>query len=89
MKMYKVNRGWRKISIIEVEITRVTDHTVWYMDRGHERREAKSSEHQRYFNTISEAKEYALELINRKVDNLTRELNELEDSKKKVEAWDE
>lgn len=74
MKKYLAKRYYNQIE--EVEILRETDSFVYVKtSTGRERREAKISNHDSYFDTYQEAKDWFLKLANDKVELLECQLN--------------
>ena len=78
MKKYKTGGSSWMFSfgrdlITEVDIIRETESTVWYLRGGIERRDSKKSGHAAYFDTREEAKEFLIEMAQKRYD---RALNE-------------
>ena len=73
MKKYNVET-WNSPPIMEVEITRETESSVWFMRNGRERRAAKRD----YYNTWQEAKDSIL----------AKKLAQLENAKRQVEYYE-
>lgn len=74
MKKYLAKRHYNQIE--EVEILRETDSFVYVKtSTGRERRDAKISNHDCYFDTYQEAKDWFLKLHFDRVESLERQLN--------------
>ena len=87
MKMYKTG-GWRKV-IIEVDVTRATDKSVWIMRNAIERRESRKSQYECYFDTWHEAYFYLVNRFKRQLDSAKSRLEAAKKELKEVLALTE
>ncbi len=78
MKKYRTG-SYGKDLICEVEVVRETEKQVIIMGHTGDRREAKKSEYQNYFDTWEEAKEFLIIIAQNKVDDTEIKLENAKD----------
>ena len=84
MLKYKVNNKWSDAKITEVEFVRETDKCFWtletnYSGKAKERKHAKSSDYESYFDTWEFAHAALLERADREVEYARSRLKEAHD----------
>ncbi len=81
MKMYKTG-GWKELIEI-VEVTKVTDKSIWIG----ERRTAKRSNYANYWDTIEEAKEHLKEKYEQKIKVAERKIEKAKNDLKELDKY--
>jgi hypothetical protein len=89
LTMYKVTS--LRDDIVEVEVSRFNDKSVWRIFEGGvlrvgERREKRFSDYGRYYETRDEAREYLIARIERRVKVMKEQLLKAETALKRIEA---
>lgn len=87
MEYYRASHaGWRK-PIEKVEVSRETDQSVFIIDsRGKERRNAKISGNERYFDSFDEAKTWLIECAKSDIIHANERVKRAEQTLIKYEA---
>ena len=67
MLMYRTNKWYT--NIVEVEVTRFNDKSIWKIVNGKERREGRNSEIYNYHTTWKEAHDFLLKCAEEKLNN--------------------